>query len=56
MLSSFILVVGFFIIGICAIVYSFLRQPDTPTRSEGKVAKYDFDINEHQNYWEADGR
>lgn len=57
MLANYVLYSGLVLLGICFVLFIIvsvieLNQPDT----HSAVPDYKFDINEHQNYWEAENR
>jgi hypothetical protein len=55
-LADVILFGGLAIIAVCSVAYAVIAYLDRSTVGYGPVPDYNFDINEHQNYWEADSR
>lgn len=56
MLSSIILYGGLAILAILCLIYLVVAYIDRVPTKHNQVPHYSYDINEHQNYWEADSR
>ena len=56
MLAEILLVVSLVVIFIGAIALLVISHSEKPRVSTGSIQRYDFDITEHQNYWEAENR
>jgi hypothetical protein len=55
-LAELLLVISLVVIFIGAIALLVINHREKPPVSTGPIGRYDFDFNEHQNYWEADNR
>lgn len=57
MWANYVLYFGLFMLSICFILFIVVTAIELrETNGHNPVPDYDFDINEHQNYWEADSR
>ena len=55
-LAELLMAVSLLVIFIGLIALWVISRAERPPVITGPISKYDFDINEHQNYWEADSR
>jgi hypothetical protein len=55
-LAEILLVISLVVIFVGAIALLVINHKERPRASSGSIGRYDFDFNEHQNYWEAENR
>jgi hypothetical protein len=55
-LAELLLVGSLIFICLGLVILWIINWAEKPPVSNGSISRYDFDFNEHQNYWEADNR
>jgi hypothetical protein len=55
-LAELLLVGSLVFICVGLVILWIINWAERPPKTTGTVSRYDFDFNEHQNYWEADNR